>query len=104
MKKIKIEIKETLSRIIEIESNSVEEAISRVEDLYKKEEIVLDADDHKSTDFDILSFDTTIVDEEFANFVLNNAEKMLVNLSIEELAKIGFGNSLTAIEEYAAQK
>ncbi len=47
----KIEIKETLSRIIEVESNSADEAYSIVRDLYRKEAIVLDAHDYIDTEF-----------------------------------------------------
>ena len=48
----KIEIKETLSRIIEIEAPSVEEAIDKVRMMYKAEEIVLDADDYVTTEIE----------------------------------------------------
>lgn len=51
MKTYKIEVKETLSRIIEIEAHSEEEAFSKVEDLYKKQEIVLSAEDFVETEF-----------------------------------------------------
>jgi len=51
METFKIEVKETLSRIIEIEAKSKEEAFLKIEDLYKKEEIVLDADDFVETEF-----------------------------------------------------
>lgn len=47
----KIEVKETLSRIIEIQADSNEEALLKIEDLYKKQEIVLDADDFIETVF-----------------------------------------------------
>lgn len=47
----KIEVKETLSRIIEIEANSIKQAFSKIQDLYKKEEIVLDSDDYVETEF-----------------------------------------------------
>jgi hypothetical protein len=50
METFKIEVKETLSRIIEIEANSADEAFSKIQDLYKKEEIVLDADDYVETE------------------------------------------------------
>ncbi|NDP22614.1 MAG: protein dpnD [Paludibacter sp.] len=50
METFKIEIKETLSKIIEIESNSVEDAILKVEKLYKSEEIVLDWNNHVDTE------------------------------------------------------
>lgn len=51
METFKIEVKETLSRIIEIEANSNEEALVKIEDLYKNEEIVLDADDFVEAEF-----------------------------------------------------
>jgi hypothetical protein len=51
METFKIEVKETLLRIIEIEANSNEEALLKIEDLYKKQEIVLDADDFIKTEF-----------------------------------------------------
>ena len=51
METFKIEVKETLSRVIEIEASSVDEAFSKIQDLYKKQEIVLDADDFIKTEF-----------------------------------------------------
>ena len=51
METFKIEVKETLSRIIEIEANSDDEAFSKIKDLYKKEEIVLDVEDYIDTVF-----------------------------------------------------
>lgn len=51
METFKIELKETLSRVIEIEASSEDEALSKIQDLYKKEEIVLDADDYMETEF-----------------------------------------------------
>ena len=51
MKTFKIEVKETLSRIIKIEANSAEEAFLKIQNLYKNEELVLDADDYVETEF-----------------------------------------------------
>lgn len=51
MKTFKIEVRETLSRIIEIEANSIDDALAKAEELYKKEEIVLNAEDSTNTDF-----------------------------------------------------
>lgn len=51
METFKVEVKETLSRIIEIQADSNEEALLRIEELYKKQEIVLDADDFVETEF-----------------------------------------------------
>jgi hypothetical protein len=57
METFKIEVKETLSRIIMMEANFEEEAFSMIQDLYKKGEIVLDAGDCVETEF-IKSTDT----------------------------------------------
>lgn len=46
MKTFKIEISETLSRVIEIEANSVDDAINIVVEKYKSEEIILDESDY----------------------------------------------------------
>jgi nicotinic acid phosphoribosyltransferase len=51
METFKIEVKETLSRIIEIEASSEDEAFSKIQELYNKEEIVLDSDDYIETEF-----------------------------------------------------
>jgi hypothetical protein len=51
METFKIEVKETLSRIIAMEANSEEEAFSKIQELYKKGEIVLDAKDCVETEF-----------------------------------------------------
>jgi hypothetical protein len=51
METFKIEVKETLSRIIEIEANSMDEAYSKVREMYRNEEIVLDENDYVGTDF-----------------------------------------------------
>ena len=49
----KVEIKETLSRIIDIEADSEEGAIEKVRKQYMKEEIVLSADDYVETEINI---------------------------------------------------
>lgn len=51
MKTYKIEVKETLSRIIEINANSINEALENVQKIYKNEEIILDNDDFVEVDF-----------------------------------------------------
>lgn len=51
METFKIEVKETLSRIVEIEANSYDEAYFKVKEMYNSEEIVLDADDYIETEF-----------------------------------------------------
>mgnify|MGYP000894893578 FL=1 len=45
METFKIEIQEFLSRIIEVEAENIDEAISKTKEIYQKEGIVLDYDD-----------------------------------------------------------
>ncbi len=47
----KIEVKETLARLVEIEADSAEEAMAKVIELYKAEQIILDSDDFVDTEF-----------------------------------------------------
>ena len=47
----KIEIQELLARVVEIEADNKNEAISKVNELYKKTEIVLDYNDFVEVDF-----------------------------------------------------
>ena len=52
MNTYKIEIQELLSKVIEIEASSAEEAIDKAREMYRAEEIVLDADDWVGTEID----------------------------------------------------
>lgn len=54
MANYKIEITETLSRIIEIKASSSEEYIDKAREMYKNEDIVLDGDDCVATDIEEL--------------------------------------------------
>ena len=45
-----IEIKETLAKVIEVQAESAEEAISIVQDLYESEKIILDSTDYIDTE------------------------------------------------------
>lgn len=51
MKKFIIQVEEQLSRSIEIEASSESEAISKVRELYFKEEIVLNENDFVTVEF-----------------------------------------------------
>lgn len=51
METFKIEIQELLARVVDIEANNKNEAISKVNELYKKAEIVLDYNDFVEVDF-----------------------------------------------------
>lgn len=58
-----VEIKEVLSTKISIKANNEEEAIKIAEELYYcKKEIVLDASDHKSTEFIIPGYKSILND------------------------------------------
>ena len=48
-----IEVKETLSQLVEVTANSEDEALLSVEQRYQDEEIVLDVDSHIATDFSV---------------------------------------------------
>lgn len=50
MKEYAIEVIETLSRLVFIEADSEEDAISQVWDMYSEEEIVLDSSDYGITE------------------------------------------------------
>ena len=53
MEIFKIEIQEFLSKIIEVEAETKDEAISKVCQMYKNEEFVLDSDDYVSTEIGV---------------------------------------------------
>ncbi|HRO08498.1 MAG TPA: DpnD/PcfM family protein [Saprospiraceae bacterium] len=52
IKKYKIEIQEFLSRIIEIEAENIDEAVSKAKKMYRNEEIVLDSEDYVTTEIE----------------------------------------------------
>lgn len=54
IKPFKIEIQETLSRIIEVEADNIEEAIFKANEMYNNEEIVLSENDFVATKIDKL--------------------------------------------------
>ena len=51
METFRIKIKELLARVVEIEADNKSAAISKINELYKKEEIVLDYNDFVIVDF-----------------------------------------------------
>lgn len=51
MKTFKIEIVETLSRVVEVQADNIDEALLKVEYDYNTAEIVLDYGDHIDTEF-----------------------------------------------------
>ena len=62
-KMFKIEIREVLSRVIKVTSKTQTDAILKVQEMYRNEEIVLDSGDYISTEFKV-SRDNLIIDME----------------------------------------
>ena len=54
--KYKIEIKETLSRRIDIEAENEEGAIRKAREQYKNQKIILDSSDYINTDFELINY------------------------------------------------
>jgi len=73
---IDIKVKEVLSRTITIDASSVDEAIDIVENMYKKEEIVLDYADFNGN---------VVIEEKEENF--NSKKDLLINKVIQYLIK-----------------
>lgn len=53
MKEYAIEVIETLSRVVHVDAESEEDAVSKVWDMYYEEEIVLDSLDYCTTEINI---------------------------------------------------
>lgn len=47
----KIEIEETLQKVVEIQASSLDEAISIAQEIYSNEEYILNEDDYKGAEF-----------------------------------------------------
>lgn len=54
MKKYRIEVKEVLSRVIEVEANNENEALDKVYEMYDNEKIVLDWHDLVEHEIDFI--------------------------------------------------
>ncbi len=54
MKKYRIEVKEVLSRVIEVEANNEDEALDKVYEMYDNEKIVLDWHDLVEHEIDFI--------------------------------------------------
>ena len=53
MQNFYIEVKETLSQLVEVTASSEDEALLSVKQRYQNEEIILDVDSHIATDFSV---------------------------------------------------
>lgn len=100
MKSYSIEVTETLSKIIKVESDSLKNALIIANKKYDDEEIVLDEGNIKSLYIDVIEQTSMEENPDFMRFVLSKAEEMISHLSIEELAKLGFGEYSQAIHEF----
>ena len=61
-KMFEIEIREVLSRVIKVESKNQTDAFLKVQEMYRKEEIVLDAGDYLDTDISLVINDNLVED------------------------------------------
>ena len=64
MPEFQIEISETLSRIVSVDANDIDEAIQKVREQYYQSDIVLDSEDFVSVDFN--EIDNSIVQPQSA--------------------------------------
>lgn len=64
MPEFQIEISETLSRIVSVDANDIDEAIQKVREQYSQCDIVLDSEDFISVDFN--EIDNSIVQPQSA--------------------------------------
>ena len=53
MPKFKVEVKEILARVVEVEAPDKDEAVAKIQDQYDNQEIVLDSGDYIETNIDI---------------------------------------------------
>lgn len=51
MKTFKIEVTETLSKIVEVSAENIEDALHKTKKLYNNEKIILDENNHVTTEF-----------------------------------------------------
>ena len=100
MKTYPIEIIETSTKKVEIDANSLAEAMDIAGYLYKREEIVLDNSDHNRTDIDIITEKEYQENEELKAFLQQKLLENVEFLSFEDLAKIAFGSVANAIIEF----
>ena len=104
MKIFEIEITETLQVIQKVKANDYNEAYEIIDDKYKNEEIVLTSDEYVDTEISPYLYSTSYAVEienvEFKNYIFKNAEKMLLEMSTEELIKLSFGDVENAINSF----
>lgn len=104
MKKYKIAIEETLSKIIEIDAETPSLAVCEVENQYNAEEIVLSADDYSGTDIALSVEDKQcqeyLENPLFCSFVDSRLKQILPELDMEGKMRLAFGSPDNAIFEF----
>ncbi len=95
-----IKIIETSSRTVNIDANSLTEAMDIANYLYKREEIVLDNSDHMYTDIDYVCESNESDNPELRTFIINKLNESIAIFTVEDLAKLSFGSVANAIIEF----
>lgn len=54
--KYKVKVTETLSREIEIDASSIDDAVNKIEEQWDRADIILDADDFSFVDFKVIDY------------------------------------------------
>jgi len=62
MNAYEVEIKETLSLVISVEAENQNDAVSKVKEMYRNQEIVLDAENYVDTDIVPFTDDSVIIE------------------------------------------
>ncbi len=102
MNSYEIEISEIATRRVQIDANTLAEAIDIADFLYKREEIILESSDHNRTEIDIAenyAYDR----DKILIFLKEKVKETIELLNVEELAKIAYGSRAIAIIEFEKQ-
>lgn len=80
MKEFKIEIIEKLSESLNIKANSIDEALDKVNEMYKNEQIILDSSNHIDTEIREYKEDDSIDEinhlmQEIINYLIDDEKK-----------------------------
>jgi hypothetical protein len=104
MKTFEIEITETLQIVQKVEANNYDEAFEIINKKYKNEEIILTSEEYIQTDIKPFisskNYSSNVENESFKNFILKKSEKVLSEMSIEELIILSFGDIENAIHNF----
>ncbi len=106
MKIHKLEVKQTLSKIIEIKAISIDEAILKVSELNINGDFDLlnnnDVDLDTKVDFHQLS--ELELGKDFDIFIRSSVMKVIDRFSVQDLSKFAYGNISNAINKFKNNK